>query len=126
VAPTLAACDGDGEQLQLRGATGRARAEVDGRRSWRRGTEAPAAVQGSGGRREAVGGGGIWTVVGPRGASRFRRIWGNRVPTGKSRELYHPLLRRIFPEKSMASRWRGGVFPDTCVGSLSGLWIHKV
>jgi hypothetical protein len=80
VAPTLAACHGDGEQLQLRGATGRARTEVDRRRSWRQGTEAPDAAQGSGGRREAVGGGGIWTVVGPRGASRFRRIWGIECP----------------------------------------------
>jgi hypothetical protein len=57
----------------------------------------------AGGRREAVGGGGIGTVVGPRGASRFCRIWGNRVPTGKSRERCRPPLRRIFRENSMAS-----------------------
>jgi hypothetical protein len=68
-----------------------------------RGGSSDCGAQGSGGRREAVGGGDIGTVVGPRGASRFRRIWGDRVPMGFRR----PPLRHIFRHNPTASGWRG-------------------
>jgi hypothetical protein len=87
------------EQARTRGAEAPLLASGGGDRRLRRtrGGSSGCGVQGSGGRREAVGGGGIGTVVGPRGASRFRPIWRNRVPTGFSRERCRPPLRGRFP-----------------------------
>jgi hypothetical protein len=66
-----------------------------------------------------------WYVVGPRGASPFRRIWRNGELTGKSRRRSRPPLQVFFLHSTTRQGWRGRSRTPVRVVSIFCLLRHR-